>query len=144
MLSVIRPGLRPGGPWRALPERVGPSSTAQDRFRRRTAAGGPDTEALLARGHVRRADRGRPRRRPRLLVGDEGASFRSRMGSSDLDNRGLKDRDRVTEFLAPSSVNSDRQMLSGFAYGRGTDDRNHLLSEARAHTMASALEQRGV
>lgn len=148
--------LRTGAPWRDLPERFGPWSTAWNRFRRWTvagvwarvlealqraadrdgrldwathfvdgtvvrahqhaagAAGGQDgealgrsrggfstkihlraegggkpmafvlsggerhesryVEALLSRGHVRHSGRGRPRARPRRLVGDKGYS----------------------------------------------------------------------
>ncbi len=157
MLSAILWVLRTGAPWRDLPERFGPWSTAWSRFRRWTAAGvwarllavlqraadragrldwathfvdgtvvrahqhaagavgGQDAEALgrsrggfstkvhvraegggkplafvvsggerhesryvaalLARGHVRRAGRGRPRGRPKRLVGDKGYSY---------------------------------------------------------------------
>ena len=157
MLSAILWVLRTGAPWRDLPERFGPWSTAWNRFRRWTAAGvwarvlaslqrtadaegrldwathyvdgtvvrahqhaagavggqhrealgrsrgGFSTkvhlraegggkpialvlsggerhesryvEALLARGHVRRAGRGRPRVRPERLVGDKGYSY---------------------------------------------------------------------
>jgi transposase len=157
VLSAILWVLRTGAPWRDLPERFGPWSTAWNRFRRWTASGvwarllaglqraadgagqidwathsvdgtvvrahqhaagamggqarealrrsrgGFSTkvhvraegggkplafvvsggerhesryvEALLARGHVRRAGRGRPRARPRHLVGDKGYSY---------------------------------------------------------------------
>ena len=71
-------------------------------------------------------------------------NFRFRTGSSELDNRGLKDLDRVTEFLASSSVNPDRLMLFGFADSRGAAALNQTLSENRAKTVASALELRGV
>lgn len=71
-------------------------------------------------------------------------NFRFRTGSSDLDNRGLKDLDRVTEFLASSSVQPDRLMLLGFADSRGSDTTNQTLSEGRAATVAAALRQRGV
>jgi transposase len=156
-VSAILWVLRTGAPWRDLPERFGPWSTAWNRFRRWTAAGvwgrvlaalqraadragrldwathyvdgtvvrahqhaagavgGQDAEALgrsrggfstkvhlraegggkplafvvsggerhesryvealLARGHVRRAGRGRPRVRPDCLVGDKGYSY---------------------------------------------------------------------
>ena len=71
-------------------------------------------------------------------------NFRFRTGSSELDNRGLKDLDRVTEFLASSSVNPDRLMLFGFADSRGAAALNQTLSEDRAKTVAAALAQRGV
>lgn len=71
-------------------------------------------------------------------------NFRFRTGSSDLDNRGLADLDRVTEFLASSSVQADRLMLLGFADSRGDDAMNLKLSEGRASTVAAALAQRGV
>ena len=71
-------------------------------------------------------------------------NFRFRTGSSELDNRGLKDLDRVTEFLASSSVNPDRLMLFGFADSRGAATLNQTLSENRAKTVAAALAQRGV
>lgn len=157
VLSAILWVLRTGAPWRDLPERFGPWSTAWNRFRRWSAAGvwervlqalqreadhagrldwathyvdgtvvrahqhaagarggqahqalgrsrgGFSTKvhlraegggrllafvvsggerheslyvgALLARGHVRRAGRGRPRARPARLVGDRGYSY---------------------------------------------------------------------
>lgn len=71
-------------------------------------------------------------------------NFRFRTNSSDLDNRGLADLDRVTEFLASSSVQPDRLMLLGFADSRGEDAANQRLSEGRARTVANALAQRGV
>lgn len=71
-------------------------------------------------------------------------NFRFRTGSSDLDNRGLADLDRVTEFLASSSVQPDRLMLLGFADSRGDAAMNQKLSEGRARTVADALAQRGV
>ncbi|UAJ08882.1 substrate-binding domain-containing protein [Glacieibacterium megasporae] len=70
--------------------------------------------------------------------------FRFRTGSSDLDNRGLKDLDRVTEFLSSSSVQADRLMLFGFADSRGADALNQKLSEGRAAAVSDALSQRGV
>ena len=70
--------------------------------------------------------------------------FRFRTASSELDNRGLKDLDRVTEFLASSTVHPDRLMLLGFADSRGSNDRNQVLSEARARAVATALSERGV
>ena len=71
-------------------------------------------------------------------------NFRFRTGSSDLDNRGLADLDRVTEFLASSSVQPDRLMLLGFADSRGGEATNLKLSEGRAKTVAAALAQRGI
>lgn len=71
-------------------------------------------------------------------------NFRFRTGSSEFDNRSLKDLDRVTEFLASSSVNPDRLMLFGFADSRGAATLNQTLSENRAKTVAAALAQRGV
>ena len=71
-------------------------------------------------------------------------NFRFRTGSADLDNRGLADLDRVTEFLASSSVQADRLMLLGFADSRGGEAMNLKLSEGRAKTVAAALAQRGV
>ena len=70
--------------------------------------------------------------------------FRFRTGSSDPDNRGLKDLDRVTEFLSSSSVQTDRLMLFGFADSRGADALNQKLSEGRAAAVSGALAQRGV
>jgi phosphate transport system substrate-binding protein len=71
-------------------------------------------------------------------------NFRFRTGSADLDNRGLADLDRVTEFLASSSVQPERLMLLGFADSRGSDAMNLKLSEGRARTVANALVRRGV
>ncbi|WP_174297087.1 substrate-binding domain-containing protein [Sphingomonas bacterium] len=71
-------------------------------------------------------------------------NFRFRTGSADLDNRALADLDRVTEFLASSSVQPDRLMLLGFADSRGGEAMNQKLSEGRAQTVAAALAQRGV
>lgn len=71
-------------------------------------------------------------------------NFRFRTNSADLDNRALADLDRVTEFLASSSVQPDRLMLFGFADSRGEDARNQTLSENRAQSIATALQRRGV
>lgn len=71
-------------------------------------------------------------------------NFRFRTGSAQLDNRGLADLDRVTEFLASSSVQPERLMLFGFADSRGSASMNLKLSEERARAVAAALAQRGV
>jgi phosphate transport system substrate-binding protein len=71
-------------------------------------------------------------------------NFRFRTGSAQLDNRGLADLGRVTEFLASSSVQPARLMLFGFADSRGSAAMNLKLSEERARTVATALGQRGV
>lgn len=68
--------------------------------------------------------------------------FRFRTGSSELDNRGLRDLDRVLAFLRENS--QARLVLVGFSDARGGSTQNLKLSQERAKKLAEQLRERGV
>jgi phosphate transport system substrate-binding protein len=70
--------------------------------------------------------------------------FRFRAGSNDLDNRGLRDLDRVTDLLAQNHWASSRLMLIGFADNRGTPQSIRAIANERAQTVAALFANNGV
>ncbi len=68
--------------------------------------------------------------------------FRFRTGSAELDNRGLRDLDRVLSFLRENS--QVRLVLVGFSDARGAPAQNSKLSLERAKKLAELLRERGV
>ncbi len=68
--------------------------------------------------------------------------FRFRTSSAELDNRGLRDLDRLLAFLRESG--QSRLVLVGFSDGRGSPGQNARLSLERAKKIADELSQRGV
>jgi phosphate transport system substrate-binding protein len=70
--------------------------------------------------------------------------FRFRTGSSQPDNKALRDLDRVVEFFtAPANQNVDL-LLFGFADNTGTTAGNLALSKDRAKVVAEQLQSRGI
>lgn len=68
--------------------------------------------------------------------------FRFRTGSAELDNRGLRDLDRLLAFLRESDQR--RLVLVGFSDSRGAPSQNAKLSLDRAKQIAEQLRERGV
>jgi phosphate transport system substrate-binding protein len=68
--------------------------------------------------------------------------FRFRSRSAELDNRGLRDLDRLLAFLRENS--QSHLVLVGFSDGRGSTAQNTRLSLERAKKIADELGQRGV
>jgi phosphate transport system substrate-binding protein len=71
-------------------------------------------------------------------------NFRFRSGVSELDNRALRDLDRVADFMSKASVSPDHLIVLGFADNRGQPSQNLTLSKERAQAVAVALSERGI
>lgn len=71
-------------------------------------------------------------------------NFRFRTGSSDLDNRALRDLERVTDLMVDLNVGADKLLLFGFADSTGSPAANDQLSAHRAESIASSFRQRGL
>jgi phosphate transport system substrate-binding protein len=70
--------------------------------------------------------------------------FRFRTGSDTLDNKALRDVDRVVNFLAKPENRDLAIILLGFADNQGGDRINCPLSRKRAHAVAEQLGINGV
>lgn len=71
-------------------------------------------------------------------------NFRFRSGSSELDNRGRRDLERLVNYLIrPENRNKSIRLL-GFADSRGERRANCYLSQIRAEKVATILQWRGV
>jgi phosphate transport system substrate-binding protein len=70
--------------------------------------------------------------------------FRFRTGSSELDNKALRDLDRVADLLSNDSYRDKHLLLLGFADGVGGASKNLTLSKDRARAVAVQLESRGI
>lgn len=71
-------------------------------------------------------------------------NFRFESGSLKLDNRGLRDLDRVARFLSRPANRGYKVMLFGFSEDASIPIYNLALSESRADWVANALGRRGV
>lgn len=69
-------------------------------------------------------------------------NFRFKPASDDLDNKALRDLDRLVDFMAKHSEKS--LMLFGFSDNLGEAQNNYLLSLNRAKTVERALHSRGI
>jgi phosphate transport system substrate-binding protein len=70
--------------------------------------------------------------------------FRFRTGSDTLDNKALRDLDRIVDFLARPEHRDLGIILLGFADNQGGDRINCPLSRNRAHSVAEQLGMRGI
>jgi phosphate transport system substrate-binding protein len=68
--------------------------------------------------------------------------FRFQKNSAELDNRGLRDLERLLAFYRENG--QTRLVLVGFSDGRGSAAQNAKLSLERAKKIADELRQRGV
>jgi phosphate transport system substrate-binding protein len=70
--------------------------------------------------------------------------FRFRTGSVALDNRALRDLDRLVNFVVSSHASPDAIILVGFADNQGNPEKNLAVSRKRADAVAAGLAQRGL
>ena len=70
--------------------------------------------------------------------------FRFQPGSKDLDNRGLRDLERLAVFVKGQRVNPSRMILVGFADNSGTPTANQIVSQKRIESVAAALSRSGI
>ena len=71
-------------------------------------------------------------------------NFRFRSGSAALDNRGLRDIDRLVAFLNRQDNRQRKVRLFGFADNIGARDVNCRLSQIRAREVENILKTRGI
>jgi phosphate transport system substrate-binding protein len=71
-------------------------------------------------------------------------NFRFRPNSAVLDNRGMRDLDRVVDYIVAQHGDPAKLILVGFADNQGTADANLDVSKKRADAVSQALLQRGV
>ena len=71
-------------------------------------------------------------------------NFRFRSGSSELDNRGKRDLERLINFLIKPENRGKSIRLLGFADTRGERAANCYLSKVRAEKVATILQWRGI
>ncbi len=71
-------------------------------------------------------------------------TYRFKSGSTDLDNRALRDLDRLVDFMHQGRNRYRPLMLFGFADNIGESDVNLALSEERARKVSTALQSRGL
>ncbi len=71
-------------------------------------------------------------------------NFRFRSGSSELDNRGRRDLERLVNYLIKPENRNKSIRLFGFADSRGERRANCYLSGIRAEKVATILQWRGV
>ena len=101
---------------------------------------------LTVRGEQAVADAGASDRFKQLVAGATRLSidFRFLPGSKDLDNKGLRDVDRLAAYIKVQRVDSARIILAGFADNSGTPAANQVVSQRRIETVAAALRRVGV
>ena len=71
-------------------------------------------------------------------------NFRFMPGSHRLDNKGVRDLERVMAFIESEKAADRRIMLFGFSDSVGDEPLNQRLAHDRARAVAEALGQRGV
>ena len=101
---------------------------------------------LTIRSEVATVDEGASDRLKQLIAGATRLSidFRFLPGSKDLDNRGLRDVERLTTYIKTQKISPSRVILAGFADNSGTPTANQLVSQRRIETVAAALKRTGV
>ena len=72
------------------------------------------------------------------------ATFRFKAGSDTLDNRSVRDLDRVADTLSQPEYRGKRFILIGFADSTGAENINVLLSRSRALAVSEELKKRGL
>ena len=70
--------------------------------------------------------------------------FRFNPNSSDLDLKGSRDIDRVTNYLLSNHFTGEHLILVGFADNQGDPDSNIAVSKKRADALAAMFAQRGL
>ena len=85
--------------------------------------------------------------RYRALVGRAqrlSTNFRFQPNSTNLDNRGQRDLDRLVNFMISMHAQGDHVTLIGFADNQGAARTNVAVSQKRADAVAALLARRGV
>lgn len=88
-----------------------------------------------------------PAQRIKSIVGPAkklAVDFRFNPNSSDLDLKGARDIDRVTNYLLSLHMTGDHLILVGFADNQGTPEANIGVSKKRADALAAMFSQRGL
>ncbi len=83
----------------------------------------------------------------RALVGQAqrlSTNFRFQPNSTNLDNRGLRDLDRLVNFVVSMHTQGDHITLVGFADNQGAAATNLAVSKKRADAVSTLLLRRGV
>ena len=70
--------------------------------------------------------------------------FHFLLGSKDLDNKGLRDVDRLAEYVNGLKINPSRVILAGFGDNNGTPAANQFVSQRRIETVVAALRRVGI
>jgi len=70
--------------------------------------------------------------------------FRFRSGNSTLDSKALDDLGRVVAFVSSPQYSGEKILLLGFADNLGSQQRNCLLSQDRAQSVAQQFNIRGI
>jgi len=101
---------------------------------------------LTVRGEQAVADAGASDRFKQLVAGATRLSidFHFLPGSKDLDNKGLRDVDRLAAYIKSQRISPERTILAGFADNSGTPAANQVVSQRRIETVAAALRRVGV
>lgn len=101
---------------------------------------------LTVRTETAAPDEGSSDRFKQLVAGATRVSidFRFLPGSKDLDNRGLRDLDRLATYVKGQRINPSRVILAGFADNSGTPAANQVVSQRRIETVAAALRRIGI
>ena len=71
-------------------------------------------------------------------------NFRFKTGSAQLDNKALKDLERLVRFVGSPMNRGRHVVLAGFTDMQGNDATNQTLSKQRADVVAMLLANRGV
>jgi len=101
---------------------------------------------LTVKAEPRPPPQGAPQAYVRLTAGSRRLStdFRFVVGSSRLDNRAVRDLERVVEYLRDNDLNGASVRLLGFSDSHGGATVNMALSRERAVRVAAAFAQRGI
>ncbi len=71
-------------------------------------------------------------------------NLRFRKGSTELDNKSIRDIDRIAQLMTESRVGGKRLLLFGFADNSGTAASNVKISKERAQAIGKQLAMRGI
>ena len=70
--------------------------------------------------------------------------FRFQAGSTELDSRGIRDLDRLVNYMKTQRITPNRLVLAAFADNNGPNALNQSVSQKRAEAVAAALTRSGI